>query len=222
MERLGPGEVDRPGRCPAGGDGDEPERHCGRPADFAEPDGLYGNGERGHQYQIISIIRGRPADGSLTNNGVPIAVGTPTALSSLSGLQYAGGAMAGTDYVWLDAYNGPVERLGPGEVDRPWRCPAGGDGDEPERHCGQPADFAEPDGLYGNGSGVSQYQIIFDYPGTTADGSLTNNGVPIAVGTPTALSSLSGLQYTGGALAGTDLVWLTPITGSGAAGARRG
>ena len=63
------------------------------------------------------------------------------------------------------------------------------------------------------GSGVSQYQIIFDYPGTTADGSLTNNGVPIAVGTPTALSSLSGLQYAGGALAGTDLVWLDAYNG---------
>ena len=63
------------------------------------------------------------------------------------------------------------------------------------------------------GSGVSQYEIIFDYSGSTADGSLTNNGVPIAVGTPTALSSLSGLQYTGGPLAGTDLVWLDAYNG---------
>ena len=68
------------------------------------------------------------------------------------------------------------------------------------------------------GSGVSQYEIIFDYSGSTADGSLTNSGVPIAVGPPTALSGLSGLQYTGGSLAGTDLVWLDAYNGQWTAG----
>ena len=164
------------------------------------------------QYEIIFDYSGSTADGSLTNNGVPIAVGTPTALSSLSGLQYTGGPLAGTDLVWLDAYNGQWSGWTQAKLtDLGVAPPVVTSTDQSVTYNQQIS--LNPTVFTVTGSGVSQYEIIFDYSGSTADGSLTNNGVPIAVGTPTALSSLSGLQYTGGPLAGTDLVWLDAYNG---------
>lgn len=49
---------------------------------------------------------GAPARGTLTNNGTAIPLNQPVTLTSLDGLVYTGSAKAGTDKIWLEAYNG--------------------------------------------------------------------------------------------------------------------
>ena len=127
-------------------------------------------------------------------------------------MQYTGGPLAGTDLVWLDAYNGQWSGWTQAKLTDLGVAPPVVTSTNQSVTYNQQISL-NPTVFTVTGSGVSQYEIIFDYSGSTADGSLTNNGVPIAVGTPTALSSLSGLQYTGGPLAGTDLVWLDAYNG---------
>ena len=66
-----------------------------------------------------------------------------------------------------------------------------------------------------NGSGITAYQVWFSWPegGFTADGTVTNNGTPIALDQAVPVSSLSGLQFTGAATPGTDEIWLRAFNG---------
>jgi hypothetical protein len=49
---------------------------------------------------------GAPALGTLTNNGTAVPLNQPVTFTGLSALVYTGPATAGTDKIWLQAYNG--------------------------------------------------------------------------------------------------------------------
>src|SRR5205085_1953883 len=66
-------------------------------------------------YQVwFSWPEGRdPADGTVTNNGTPIAKDQWVDLgSSLSGVNFVGVATPGTDHLWLKAFNGQWSNQG--------------------------------------------------------------------------------------------------------------
>ena len=66
-----------------------------------------------------------------------------------------------------------------------------------------------------SGSGITEYKIWFSDPqaGAPALGTVTKNGTPIALNQTVTVSSLSGLEYTGSATAGTDEIWLQAYDG---------
>ncbi|MBC9883441.1 hypothetical protein G8O24_39835 [Bradyrhizobium sp. INPA01-394B] len=172
------------------------------------------------QYKVWfgDAAHGAPALGTLTNNGTAVATDQPVTLTSLSGLVYTGSAAAGTDKIWLEAYNGSWDSAGWVEVDL----------------ADQGASIAAPvitphsqsvaynqavpfSNLYSvTGSGITQYKVWFGDAahGLPAKGTLTNNGTAVATDQAVTLSSLSGLVYTGSAASGTDKIWLEAYNGS--------
>ena len=158
---------------------------------------------------------GDPAYGMVTNNGTPIAADQWVTVSSLSGLAFVGSATSGTDYIWLQAYNGS------------WNSPS-------TEAIITDAGLAAPvvtatnqtiaDGqsiplssIYSvSGSGITEYRVWFSWPqaGDPAYGMVTNNGTPIAADQWVTVSSLSGLAFVGSATPGTDHIWLQAYNGS--------
>ena len=66
-----------------------------------------------------------------------------------------------------------------------------------------------------SGSGITEYRIWFSYPqgGDPADGTVTNNGTPIAADQWDTVSSLSGLAFVGAVTPGSDHIWLQAYNG---------
>ena len=154
---------------------------------------------------------GSPALGSVTNNGSAIAQDQWVNVSSLGGLQYTGGATAGTDNLGRSLQR-PMERRGDSQHHRPGRA-AGGARDE---HDGEQWPTGGAQSFFSaSGNGITQYRVWFGWPegGSPALGTVTNNGTAIAQDQWVNVSSLSGLQYTGGATAGTDKIWVEAYNG---------
>jgi V8-like Glu-specific endopeptidase len=167
---------------------------------------------------------GAPALGTLTNGGTSIALDQTVTLSSLNGWVYTGPATAGTDKIWLQAYNGSWSNSG-AWVETDITDPGGG---------GPPPGGTAPVVMSKNqsvatgvqvalsslfnisGSGITQYKVWFGYPegGAPALGTLTNGGTSIALDQTVTLSSLNGWVYTGPSTSGTDKIWLEAYNGS--------
>ena len=170
-----------------------------------------GSGVSEYQVWFAWPQAGIPADGTVTNNGTPIALGQPVSVSDLSGLQFTGAATPGTDEVWLRAFDGLWSGWTMATLTDP--------GIPPVSATNQTVAYNQSVALSSifsvSGSGISQYQIWFSWPeqGEPAFGTVTNNGTPIATDQPVSVSSLSGLQYNGAASSGTDYLWLRTFNG---------
>jgi large repetitive protein len=157
---------------------------------------------------------GAPALGTLTNNGTPIAVNQSVKLSSLSGLTYTGAATAGTDKIWVQAYNGSWSSASELDIaDLGVLAPVVTANNQA---VAANQSVALTNLVSATGSGITEYRVWFSSPqvGAPALGTLTNNGTPIAMNQSVKLSSLSGLTYTGAATAGTDKIWVQAYNGS--------
>ena len=169
------------------------------------------------QYQIwFSWAQaGHPALGEVTDNGTPIAIDQWVTVSSLSGLDYLGGATTGTDEIWLEASNAGGSTQAQADVT--------------DTGIAAPMITATNETVADNqsipltelfsvtGGAATQYQIWFSWAqaGHPALGEVTDNGTPIAIDQWVTVSSLSGLDYVGGATTGTDEIWLKAANGGG-------
>ena len=158
---------------------------------------------------------GDPADGTVTNNGTPIAKDQWVTFSSLSGLAFVGSTTAGTDHIWLRAYNGAWNNPSTEAIitDHGLVPPVVTATDQTVA-AGQSLPFSS---IYSvSGSDITEYQVWFSWPegGDPADGTVTNNGTPIAKDQWVTFSSLSGLAFVGSTTAGTDHIWLRAYNGS--------
>ena len=173
-----------------------------------------GSGVTRYQVWFSWPEQGFPADGTVTNNGTPIALDQPVTVNSLSGLQFTGAATPGTDEMWLRAFNGTWGQWALATLTDPGIAP-------PVVTATNQSVAANQSVPIGNifsvsGSGVTRYQVWFSWPeqGFPADGTVTNNGTPIALDQPVTVNSLSGLQFTGAATPGTDEMWLRAFNGT--------
>jgi hypothetical protein len=168
---------------------------------------------------------GAPAIGTLTNGSTSIALDQTVTLSSLNGWIYTGSAAAGTDKIWLQAYNGTWSNSG-SWVETDITDPGGGVPPPPggtapvvtsKNQSVAPGVQVALSSLFNiTGSGITQYKVWFSYPegGAPALGRLTNGSTSIALDQTVTLSSLNGWVYTGGAATGTDKIWLQAYNGS--------
>ena len=158
---------------------------------------------------------GDPADGTVTNNGTPIAADQWDTVSSLSGLAFVGSVTPGTDHIWLQAYNGVWSNSSQATITDPGLPAPVVTATNQTVAAGQSVPLSS---IYSvSGSGITEYRIWFSWPegGDPADGTVTNNGTPIAADQWDTVSSLSGLAFVGSVTPGTDHIWLRPITASG-------
>jgi hypothetical protein len=156
---------------------------------------------------------GSPALGSVTNNGAPIPQDQWVTLSSLSGLEYTGSVTAGTDKIWVRAYNGVWSGVAEADITDPGVTPAVVTAHN--RAVTDGKHVALKNLFSVSGSGITEYQVWFGDPedGWPALGTVTHNGNPIAHDQWVTLNSLNGLQYTGSATAGTDKIWVRAYDG---------
>ena len=154
---------------------------------------------------------GAPALGTVTENGTPIALNQTVTVSSLSGLDYTGSATAGTDETWLRVFDGTWSGWVEANITDPGAVTA--TNQTVAYHQSIPiTDLFS----ISNSSGITDYQIWFSDPqaGAPALGTVTENGTAIALNQTVTVSSLSGLDYTGSATAGTDETWLRVYDGT--------
>ncbi len=181
-----------------------------------------GNGITQYQVWFSHPEGGNPALGVVTNNNTPIALDQPVTVTSLGGLTYTGSAKPGTDVVFLRAFNGEWSSWA-------WAGLTNQGAGHSVATPSTPAVITpinqtvatQPPGLLTDifsvsGAGITQYQVWFGHPegGNPALGTVTNNNTPIAVDQPVAVTSLSGLTYTGSATPGTDIVFLRAYNGT--------
>jgi membrane-bound inhibitor of C-type lysozyme len=167
------------------------------------------------QYQVwfSDPQLGAPALGTVTDNGTPIALNQAMTLTTLSGLEYAGSASAGTDEIWLKAFDGVWTNWALADITDPGIPPA--EVTATSQTVADNQSVALTNIFSASGSGITQYQVWFSDPqlGAPALGTVTNNGTPIALNQAVTLTTLSGLEYTGSASAGTDEIWLKAFDG---------
>ena len=158
---------------------------------------------------------GAPALGTVTENGTPIALNQAVTVSSLSGLEYTGSATAGTDEIWLRAYDGVWGGWVEANITDPGVPPPVVTATNQTVAYDQSIPITDLFSI-SNSSGITDYQIWFSDPqaGAPALGTVTENGTPIALNQAVTVSSLSGLEYTGSATAGTDETWLRVFDGT--------
>ena len=158
---------------------------------------------------------GNPALGTVTDNGNPIAINQPVPVTSLSGLTYTGSATAGTDVLFLQAFDGAWSGWMPALLTDPGITPAVITPNNQTVADNQSVALTNIFSL-SSSSPITQYQVWFSHPagGNPALGTVTDNGNPIAVNQPVPVTSLSGLNYTGSATAGTDVLFLRAFDGA--------
>jgi hypothetical protein len=172
------------------------------------------------EYQIwfSDPEQGAPALGTVTDNGAAIALDRPVMVTSLSGLEYTGSATAGTDEIWLQAYNGSTwTGWAQANITDPGTSALVASAVTPHSMTVANAQSVPITDIFSvSGSDITEYQIWFSYPeqGAPALGTVTDNGATIALDRPVTITSLSGLEYTGSATAGTDEIWLQAYNGS--------
>jgi hypothetical protein len=135
-------------------------------------------------------------------------------VTSLSGLEYTGPATSGTDVFNLQAYNGVWSGWTQAEVTDQGAAPPVVTA-APTQTVAADQSIPLSDIFSVSGSGITEYQIYFGAPGQhlPALGTVTYNGTPIATDQPVTVTSLSGLEYTGPAISGTDVFNLQAYNG---------
>ena len=136
-------------------------------------------------------------------------------VSSLSGVDYTGSATAGTDEIWLRVYDGAWSGWTQANITDPGVPPAVVTATNQTVAYHQSIPITDLFSI-SNSSGITDYQIWFSDPqaGAPALGTVTENGTPIALNQTVTVSSLSGVDYTGSATAGTDETWLRVYDGA--------
>ena len=167
------------------------------------------------QYQIwfSDPGLGAPALGTVTDSGTPIALDQAVTLTSLNNVDYIGSVSAGTDEIWLKAYDGIWTNWVQAEITDQGIPPAVVTASNQTVAYNQSVPLTDMFSV--SGSGITQYQIWFSDPGLGAPalGTVTDNGTPIALDQSVTVTTLSGLDYTGSASAGTDEIWLKAYDG---------
>jgi hypothetical protein len=157
---------------------------------------------------------GSPALGALTNNGKAIAKNQWVTLSSLSGLEYTGSATAGTDKIWVRAYNGSWSDTSEADITDPGLSAPVVRGHKRTVTDGEQIALTRLFSVTGHR--ITQYQLWFGdrEDGSPALGAVTRrNGNPIAHERWVTVNSLRSLEYSGSAKAGTDKIWVTAYNG---------
>jgi hypothetical protein len=160
---------------------------------------------------------GAPALGTLTNNGTAVPLDRPVTFTDIRGLVYTGANTAGTDRIWLQAYNGSWSNNGQWTEadikDQGLAAPVV-TANNLSVAAGQSVSLSSIFSI--SGSAITQYQVWFSWPdgGAPALGTLTNNGAAVPLDRPLTFTDISGLVYTGSSTAGTDKIWLQAYNGS--------
>jgi hypothetical protein len=175
-----------------------------------------GSGITEYQIWFSAANQGAPALGEVTDNGTEIPLNVPVTVSSLSGLDYIGSATAGTDEMWLRAYNGAWSTWVQANITDPGApVPSAPVVTETDQTVAAHQSIPITDIYSIGGSGIAEYQVWFSAAnqGAPALGEVTDNGTAVPLNVPVTVSSLSALDYIGSATAGTDEMWLRAYNG---------
>ncbi len=147
-------------------------------------------------------------DGSVTDSHGAIASGVAVDESSLSGVNYIGSGVPGSDAIWLRAWDGAWSSWVQATLTDPGVTP------DTISAINQSIAYNQVVGLSSlfsvAGPTPSQYQLWFTGPG---DGSVTDSHGTIATSTAVNETSLSGINYIGGATPGSDLLYVRSFDG---------
>jgi hypothetical protein len=159
-----------------------------------------------------------PADGEVTNNGQAIATNQSVNVSSLSGVDYAGGPATGSDTLWLQA----VTAQGDGNWVAATLTDTGAITASNQTVAYDQSVALSSIFTVSGGSAITGYNVWLDGP---ADGTVTTSAhaiqggivtnVAIATNESLYVSSLSGVNYVGGPATGSDTLWLQAVTAQG-------
>jgi autotransporter passenger strand-loop-strand repeat protein len=144
---------------------------------------------------------GPSSDGTVTANGTPIAINTKVNETSLSGVDFVGGLTAGQDQVWVRAdYNNAPSSS--------WMLATLTDlGTVTATNQTVGYQQSVPLSSLFAASGSLSYQVWLDL-GPSSDGTVTDSGGAILPDQAVNETSLTGVNYIGGATAGQDQLWL--------------
>jgi hypothetical protein len=172
-----------------------------------------GGGVTQYQVWFSDPALGAPALGTVTNNNQPIPLNQAVPVTSLSGLNYVGSATAGTDAIWLKAFDGQWSNWVKASITDVGVTPAAVTASKPVVAGNQSIPLSSIFSV--SGSGVTAYEVWFSDPqlGAPALGSVTDGGSPIQTNQPVGLPTLSGVNYVGSVNAGTDDLWLKAYNG---------
>ena len=184
-----------------------------QPVPLTDMFSVSGNGITQYQIWFSDPGLGAPALGTVTDSGTPIALDQSVTVTTLSGLDYTGSASAGTDQIWLKAYDGVWTNWVQADISDQGIAPAVVIASNKTVAYNQPVPLTDIFSV--SGTGITQYQIWFSDPGLGAPalGTVTDSGTPIALDQSVTVTTLSGLDYTGSASAGTDQIWLKAYDG---------
>lgn len=156
---------------------------------------------------------GAPALGTLTQNGSAVPQDQPVQLSSLNNVVYTGAATAGTDKIWLEAYNGTWTGWSEVDITDPGNPPPVVTPHNQTVAYNQTVPLTS---VFSVPSNAVSYIVFFGYPegGAPALGSVTFLGNPIIQDQSVQIANLADLAYTGAAVRGTDKIWLKAYNGT--------
>src|SRR5205807_1085340 len=137
-----------------------------------------------------------------------IATGTTVTETSLSGVNYTGSATPGSDTLWLQTFDGQWSNWVAATLTDP--------GATPDTITSTPQSVpynqsVAVSSLFNvTGPTPSLYHIYLNAP---SDGSVTDSHGTIAAGTSVTETSLSGVNFIGSGVPGSDTLWLQTFDG---------
>src|SRR5262249_28055352 len=153
------------------------------------------------KYDVWFAVPSSPALGTVTLNGTAIATNQAVTVGDLSGLSYVGSTIAGTDKLWVRAYNGTqVSGWVLATLTDPGVTPPTVSATNATVTHGQSVALTSLFSASASaGETISQFKVqLLGSSGAAPVGTLTQNGTAVATGQAVAVSSLAGLAYVGG------------------------
>jgi hypothetical protein len=174
------------------------------------------SGDQITQYNVYEGSFGTPV-GTLTDASGTLPAFQNDAVTSLAGLTYTGGASAGTDRLWVHAFDGQwsnwvyVDMNDAGVTPPTMATPQG------TKQSVANAQAAQLTSLFSatapSGDPITQYNVYEGSFERTPVGTLTDASGTLPAFQNDTVTSLTGLTYTGGASAGTDRLWVQAFDG---------